>query len=788
MKRLAALLVPLLLSAAVARAADEIIRQELTSPTAADLAAHLKEPPGEFGMSLYWGWEGKITPELLDRELDMIKSRGFRSVTIEPGNYLDPPYLSPGWFQTMKTAVGLAKAKGLHVYIVDEGKYPSGFAGGKFSQERPDLRMQGMLAARVPAPAGQEISQAINADTIYASAVDRTSGKSIELPLKGDTLKWTAPAEGNWELVLIRHDFHTSPTRSVNNPNINAKDTSASLEDYMSDAATQQYIDWTHEQYKKVLGEEFGKTVLGFRGDEPDYSINPWLPYTPKLFDEFQAKKGYDLRPFLASMFPAGGGRGGMIDTAAGGPTEEQKRARADYFDVWSDLFRDHWFSKLSAWCVDNHVQYEVHINHEENLPLMARSEGDYFKCYRDVGIPGVDAIWHQIWPGLVSDFPKLASSAAHLNGRPRAFTESFAAYDPRPNMAQARWILNQQMVRGINSVEIMFYASSGERPAGAARAGAPPAGAPAGGTPGAARGGQRGRGAAGGVASTASGARRGGGGNANTTSAQGPGAVLGQVDPAVGGRMISNPEFPALAAYVNRVSYLLSEGRPTARIALYTPFSSMWLSSADGQAANASYVAAMQSLLEHQRDFDLFDDQSIDAHLTQTGKTLTNKSGSGYDTVLIPTTAALSKHTFDTLHKFADAGGRVIFLGEAPRMIVDKTFKDAPAPGDMHWIDRRPIEQVVAGVVPEVHLTAPSPAIKYLHRAYKDADGFFFFNEGDTPISTDVTLPGSGAGQQIDLATGAASDIGGVVKHLGEANFSLSLPPYGTTFYLVKR
>ncbi len=789
MKRLAALLVPLLLSAAVARAADEMIKQELTSPTAAELTANLKDPPGEFGMSLYWGWEGKITPELLDRELDMIKSRGFRSVTIEPGNYLDPPYLSPGWFQTMKTAVGLAKAKGLHVYIVDEGKYPSGFAGGKFSQERPDLRMQGMLATRIPAPAGQEISQPIDANTLYVSAVDRTSGKSIGLPIKGDTLKWTAPAEGAWELVIIRHDFHTSPTRSVNNPNINAKDTSASLEDYMSDAATQQYIDWTHEQYKKVLGEEFGKTVLGFRGDEPDYSINPWMPYTPKLFDEFQAKKGYDLRPYLASMFPAGGGRGGMIDTATGGPTEEQKRARADYFDVWSDLFRDHWFSKLSAWCVDNHVQYEVHINHEENLPLMARSEGDYFKCYRDVGIPGVDAIWHQIWPGLVSDFPKLASSAAHLNGRPRAFTESFAAYDPRPNIGQARWILNQQMVRGINSIEIMFYASSGERPAGAAPAGGPPpTTAAAGGAPGAARGGQRGRGAAGGVASTAPGARRGTGGQANTVSAQGPGAILGQVDPAVGGRMITNPEFPALAAYVNRVSYLLSQGRPAARIALYTPFSSMWLSSADGQAANASYTGAMQTLLEHQLDFDLFDDQSIDAHLTQTGKTLTNKSGSAYDTVLIPTTAALSKHTFDTLHRFADAGGRVIFLGDPPRMISDKTFKDAPAPADMHWIDRQPIEQVVAGLIPEVHITKPAPAVKYLHRAYKDADGFFFFNEGDEAVDTEVTLPGSGAGQQVDLATGVASNIGGEVKHLGEANFILSLPPYATTFILVKR
>ncbi|HVS70513.1 MAG TPA: glycosyl hydrolase [Phycisphaerae bacterium] len=775
MKRVAAGVGVLLACAIGTARGDDLIRQELTMPTAAELTANVKEPPAEYSLSLYWGWEGKITPELLDRELDMIKSRGFRCVTIEPGYFLDPPYLSPGWFDTMKMGVELAKKKGMHVYIVDEGKYPSGFAGGKFSQERPDLRMQGMNARRIPVAAGQEISQPA-ANLIYAVATDAAAGKSVEIPITGDTLKWTAPAEGTWELTLIYHDFHTSPTKSVNNPVVNAKDTSASLEDYMSDAATQQYIDWTHEGYKKVLGDEFGHTVLGFRGDEPDYSINPWMPYTPKLLDEFQAKKGYDLRPYLPSMFPTGG-RGAMINTASD-VTEEQKRARADYFDVWSDMFRDHWFSKLADWCKDNHVQYEVHINHEENLPLMARSEGDYFKCYRDVGIPGIDTIWHQIWPGLVSDFPKLASSAAHLTGRPRAFTESFAAYNPKPNMAQARWILNEEMVRGVNNVEIMFYGTEGARPANAPSPNAPP---PA---PAAGRG--RGRGP-GGVAARGPGTRRGNPGQANTTSAPGPGGVLGQVDPNPPARMIADPEFPALAAYVNRATYLLSQGHPTARIALYVPFSSMWLSSADGQTANASYKAAMQALMEHQLDFDLFDDQSVDADLTLKGKTLVNKSGSAYDTVLVPTVSALSKRTLDLLRKFHDAGGTVVFLGDLPRMIPDKTFLNAPAPGDLSWATREPIADFVAAPrESDVHLMAATPAVKYLHRHYQDAEGYFFFNEGDDPVQVGVELACNGHGQQIDLTTGQAAPVEGEIKHLGDATFTLKLAPYQTTFFLV--
>ena len=91
----------------------------------------------------------------------------------------------------------------------------------------------------------------------------------------------------------------------------------------------------------------------------------------------------------------------------------------------------------------------------------LVRSEGDYFRAMQHVPVPGIDAIWNQIWPGRVADFSKLASSAAHLYGRPRAFSESFAAYRIRPTVEQAKWVIDQQFVRGINMLEVMFYPSS---------------------------------------------------------------------------------------------------------------------------------------------------------------------------------------------------------------------------------------------------------------------------------------------------------------------------------------
>jgi hypothetical protein len=97
----------------------------------------------------------------------------------------------------------------------------------------------------------------------------------------------------------------------------------------------------------------------------------------------------------------------------------------------------------------------------------LTHSEGSFFRDMRAVEVPGIDAIWHQIWKDTISDYPRLASSASHVYGKPRAFTESFAAYRPPPDVEMARYILNEQFVRGVNLVETMYFpaTSAGPRP-----------------------------------------------------------------------------------------------------------------------------------------------------------------------------------------------------------------------------------------------------------------------------------------------------------------------------------
>ena len=84
----------------------------------------------------------------------------------------------------------------------------------------------------------------------------------------------------------------------------------------LNPAATAAYIEATHQGYYDAMPELFGTTILGFRGDEPDYSI-AGLPWTPKFFDTFQQVKGYDIRPYLGALLLSAGGGGRPRPAAA---------------------------------------------------------------------------------------------------------------------------------------------------------------------------------------------------------------------------------------------------------------------------------------------------------------------------------------------------------------------------------------------------------------------------------------------------------------------------------------
>jgi hypothetical protein len=434
---------------------------KLQSPTASHVAAIWQSPPPEYGPEPYYGLNGPVTIDQVERDLDTMKRLGFQAVTVQAGYNTPFAYLSPEYFAFFRKFVEQAKQRNMRVWIVDDAGYPSGFAGGRFSADAPKLRMQALeVAQQIPVAGGTALHQALGSDVVSAAAVD-AEGHAVPILLHGSELDWTVPA-GQWTVLIVDHEFRTSPTRSDTNPK-RVKDTTQSLEDYLNPQATAQYLAWTHEQYKHYVGDEFGKTIMGFRGDEPDFSISG-LPWTPAFFERFRATKGYDVQPYTALFAHTPSRRNPGVQIHL---TPEQLRIKGDYYDVFSQMFAEGFFKPQGDWCAANHLEYQVHLNHEEMEMELTHSEGSFFRDMRYVQVPGIDTIWHQIWTDTVSDFPRLASSASHVYGKPRAFTESFAAYRPAPDVTMARYILNEQFVRGLNLVEMMYFpaTSSGPKP-----------------------------------------------------------------------------------------------------------------------------------------------------------------------------------------------------------------------------------------------------------------------------------------------------------------------------------
>jgi hypothetical protein len=688
--------------------------QRISDPTAAQLAARFAAPPSEYGAQFDWGFSDKLTRETMGAILDRAKSLGVTCAFVEPkpGN---SPYLSQGYFQAVKTVVEEAKKRDMHIWFDDDGGYPSGFAGGKFTTDRPDLRSMALNSQRVPVTAGQQYSYTLTPETICVLAVNRDTGASQVLDSSSGAVNWTVPA-GNWEIVMPRAVYRSGPTRSANNPS-GAKDGTHSLMDYLNPEANKMFQEWTFEAYKSVIGDEFGKTVVGFRGDEPGFGFNPW---SPVLLAEFQKRKGYDLRPYLASIASQGGGGARGATQPAVVNTDEARRVYADYCDVWSDLFGENFFGGEARWCADNHLEMQMHVVNEEVLPRMANFDGDFFKCMREVQVPGVDTIWHQIWHDVVADFPKLASSAAHLNGRPRAMTEAFAAYNPQPDLKEAEWILNHLLVLGINRIEYMGMGGAGP-----------------------------GRG------------------------------------------FYTDPGFRTVSAHVNRACYVLGEGRPAAQVGVYVPSSSFWFRD---NAADGAFRQIVHQLLEHQRDLDYVDEYALAKSLKLQGTELINSSGQAYRAILVPPVTCISKAALDNLRAFASAGGKVIFFGAAPKLVMDKNFLTATGPADISWARLEPDAEITDAVLaalpaPDVALDRATTALKYNHRRIQDGEVYFFFNEGEQAISLKATVQNRGTAKTVDLwdtASGKIEAFPGVTFEAGKTQLPLQLSAWGTATVVI--
>ena len=141
------------------------------------------------------------------------------------------------------------------------------------------------------------------------------------------------------------------------------------------------------------------------------------------------------------------------------------------------ELLRDNAFLKLRNWCRDNGITFGGHLNND-NIAYGGMYCGCFslVECLRNFDLPGIDVIWEQIrYPyggrsplNAESEkfgfFPRLASSAARQTGKVRALSETFAIYGDALSPEEMKYVINYQLIRGINLFNFMSMPSSSKR------------------------------------------------------------------------------------------------------------------------------------------------------------------------------------------------------------------------------------------------------------------------------------------------------------------------------------
>lgn len=368
------------------------------------------------------------------------------------GAYLRAP---EGW---LKFGASLASLRehGQLAWIYDEAGYPSGRAGGLTLAGHPEWQAQGMFGAVMAAPAGP-VAWPLPAGTPYlvvafplAANLRDVAGEPLDLTAdaKDGVLKATLPATApGWKLVALvqnRLFAGTHATLTGGQPYLNILDPEA----------VKRFVEVTYQAYNDHCSAEFGPTIKAIFNDEVSlmsgYLAEQAQPYPAVAWwhglpDLYRQRTGEDLRRCLPALF-----------TDVGPDTV---RLRCSFYALLGQQVADAFFRQLADWCRAHGVASTGHLLWEESLIYHVNFYGTDFPSYLALDWPGIDVLGcnYGRTSGAATEggpvTPKLASSAAHLLGKPRTMSESFCFVKaPRPIedlMAHYSW----QAVLGINAL-----------------------------------------------------------------------------------------------------------------------------------------------------------------------------------------------------------------------------------------------------------------------------------------------------------------------------------------------
>ena len=395
-----------------------------------------------------WWWMGNAVDEKnISLQLTEFADKGLGGVEIAPiygamgheDRYID--FLSPEWMRMLDFTTKKADSLNMGVDMTLGTGWP--FGG---PQVKPEYAASILLVRMYPLKGGETIPEPLKPEDPKQQELNpplqlvmayNTEGAVLNITDKvGEDrrLNWTAPA-GNWEVYAAWNGKTRQLVKRA------APGGEGYTLDHFSKEATDVYLSRFEEAFE---GKDYN--IRAFYNDSYEVYDANW---TSGFFEEFQERRGYDLRPYLR-------------DLVSKEETEKVIRLKMDYRETMSEMLLENFTIPWTKWA---HGHNSIAKSQAHGSP------GNLLDLYAAVDIPEGETFGSSYFPipGLRRDSTdvrnvdpdpvmlKFASSAANAKGKRLASSETFTWLGEhfKTSFSQMKPELEQVFLSGLNHV---FY------------------------------------------------------------------------------------------------------------------------------------------------------------------------------------------------------------------------------------------------------------------------------------------------------------------------------------------
>ena len=377
--------------------------------------------------------------------------------------------------------------------------------------------------------------------------------------------------------------------------------------DTLNKKAVEKFIEVTHEVYARELQDEFGKSIPSIFTDEPQFRKKETLPFAEST-DAVQLPWTPDLEDTYKETY--GESLLEHLPELFWELKEGVSLTRYRYHDHVAERFATAFADTCGDWCKAHGIHLTGHMMEEPTLRSQTCALGDAMRSYRSFGLPGIDMLcnWYEFTTA------KQCQSAVHQFGREGMLSELDGVtgwdFDFRGHKLHGDW----QAALGVTVrvPHLAWVSMKGE-------------------------------------------AKR-------------------DYPASISYQSSWWKEYRYIEDHFARVNTALTRGKPMIRVAVIHPVESYWLhwgptnqTATERDKLEQNFRNVTEWLLKGSIDFNYIC-ESLFPSLTEKGGAPLKVGEMEYDAVIVPECETLRSTTLERLEAFRKAGGKLIFMGDAPK------------------------------------------------------------------------------------------------------------------------